>query len=233
LENRNSGSHADSVAAERLFGYRSHMASTFEQAETRLSLLVRLTRSGPVDERAWREFVDYYAPVIYRWCVRRGLQDTDAQDVTQQVLLKLATKLPCFQYDPDKSFRAWLRTLTHHAWADFVTGRDDGASGHPATWAVLATAEAREDLLRRIEEEFDLELLEQAMAVVREKVEPATWEAFRLTALEGISGADAARRLGKQVATVYVLRSNVQKLLQGAIADLEVARRPGPAAAEG
>jgi RNA polymerase sigma-70 factor (ECF subfamily) len=205
------------------------MPSAFEQAETRLSLLVRLTRSGPADERAWREFVDYYAPVIYRWCVRRGLQDTDAQDVTQQVLLKLATKLPEFTYDPTRSFRSWLRTLTYHAWADFLSERDAVASGHDAAWAALTTAEARDDLLRRIEDEFDLERLEQAMATVRGRVEPATWEAFRLTALEGVPAAEAARRLGKQVATVYVLRSNVQKLLQAAVAELEAAagRPPG------
>ena len=199
------------------------MSLAFEHAETRLSLLVRLTRSGPSDERAWREFVDYYAPIIYRWCARRGLQDTDAQDVTQQVLLKLAVKLPSFQYDPSRSFRFWLRTLTYHAWADFLSERDLVASGHPSEWASLATAEAREDLLRRIEDEFDLELLEQAMAQVRGRVEPGTWEAFRLTALEGVPAAEAARRLGKQVANVYVLRSNVQKLLQAAVAELEAA----------
>jgi RNA polymerase sigma-70 factor (ECF subfamily) len=199
------------------------MTLAFEHAETRLSLLVRLTRSGPSDERAWREFVDYYAPIIYRWCARRGLQDTDAQDVTQQVLLKLATKLPSFTYDPSRGFRFWLRTLTYHAWADFLSEREGMASGHPAERASLATAEAREDLLRRIEDEFDLELLEQAMARVRGRVEPGTWEAFRLTALEGVPAAEAARRLGKQVANVYVLRSNVQKLLQAAIAELEAA----------
>jgi RNA polymerase sigma-70 factor (ECF subfamily) len=202
------------------------MSSAFEQAETRLSLLVRLTRPGPVDERAWREFVDYYAPVIYRWCTRRGLQDTDAQEVTQQVLVKLAAKLPAFTYDPDKSFRGWLRTLTHYAWADFLSGRDGAAAGNSGAWAVLATAEARDDLLRRIEDEFDLELLERAMAMVRERVEPATWEAFRLTALEGVPAAEVARRLGKQVATVYVLRSNVQKWLQAAVAELEAAAGP-------
>src|SRR6476659_8512080 len=97
------------------------MASVFEQAETRLSLLVRLTRSGPADERAWQEFVNYYAPVIYRWSVQRGLQDMDAQDLTQQVLLRLATKLPAFTYDPARSFRSWLRTLTYHAWADLLS----------------------------------------------------------------------------------------------------------------
>jgi RNA polymerase sigma-70 factor (ECF subfamily) len=202
------------------------MAATFEQAQTRLSLLVRLTRPGPGDERAWREFVDYYAPAIYRWCAGRGLQDSDAQDVTQQVLLQLATKLPAFTYDPSRSFRSWLRTLTHHAWADFLSGRDAPASGHPGAWAALSSAEAREDLLRRLEDEFDLELLERAMARVRGRVEPGTWEAFRLTALEGLPAADAARRLGKQVANVYVLRGNVQKLLQAEVAELEAARAP-------
>jgi RNA polymerase sigma-70 factor (ECF subfamily) len=199
------------------------MVLTFEQAETRLSLLVRLTRTGPGDERAWREFVDYYAPAIYRWCVRRGLQDTDAQDVTQQVLLLLATKLPAFAYDPSRSFRSWLRTLTHHAWADFLSARNGSASGHPAAWEELATAAAREDLLRRIEDEFDLELLELAMAEVQSRVEPATWEAFRLTALEGIPAAEVAARLGKQLANVYVLRSNVQKLLKAEVARLQSA----------
>jgi RNA polymerase sigma-70 factor (ECF subfamily) len=196
------------------------MSLAFEHAETRLSLLIRLTQSGPFDQGAWREFVEYYAPIIYRWCSRRGLQDSDAQDVTQQVLLKLATKLPSFRYDPSRSFRFWLRTLTYHAWADFLSEREGVASGHPTEWASLATAEAREDLLRRIEDEFDLELLEQAMARVRGRVEPATWEAFRLTALEGVPAAEAAHRLGKQVANVYVLRSNVQKLLQATVAEL-------------
>lgn len=205
------------------------MASAFEQVDTRLSLLVRITKSGPSDERAWREFVDYYAPIIYRWCAGRGLQDTDARDVTQQVLLKLATKLPAFTYDPTRSFRAWLRTLTYHAWADFLSDRGEPASGHPSALAALSTVEAREDLERRIEDEFDLELLEQAMSRVRGRVEPATWEAFRLTALEGLPAAEAARRLDKRVATVYVLRSNVQKLLQAAVAELEAARDPDAA----
>jgi RNA polymerase sigma-70 factor (ECF subfamily) len=62
------------------------------------------------------------------------------------------------------------------------------------------------------------------MARVRERVEPGTWEAFRLTALEGLPGAEVARRLGKQVANVYVLRSNVQKLLKAEVAELEAAR---------
>ena len=87
--------------------------------ETRLSLLTRLAKPGPVDQLAWEEFVDQYGPMIYRWCRRWGLQDADAKDVTQQVLLTLPTKLASFKYNPDGSFRAWLHTLAHHAWHDF------------------------------------------------------------------------------------------------------------------
>ncbi len=55
----------------------------------------------------------------------------------------------------------------------------------------------------RLEAAFDLERLEMAEAGVRSQVEPHTREAFRLTALEDLSGADAAARLGTRVVTVF------------------------------
>jgi RNA polymerase sigma-70 factor (ECF subfamily) len=195
-----------------------------DQVETRLSLLIRLTRPGPCDERAWHEFADRYTPLIYRWCIGHNLQDSDAKDVTQQVLLKLASHLPTFSYDPGKSFRGWLRTLTHHAWVDFVADRAERGTGDDGIRSLLSSVEAREDLLQKIEDEFDLELLEQAMARTRERIEDATWEAFRLTALEGVPAAVAAKRLGKQVATVYVARSKVQRFLQEEVAALNAKR---------
>jgi RNA polymerase sigma-70 factor (ECF subfamily) len=192
-----------------------------EQMQTRLSLLFRLTRPGPTDEVAWKEFVDHYAPLIYRWCRKHNLQDSDCKDVTQQVLVKLATHLPSFSYDPSKSFRAWLRTLTYHAWVDFLSEQGRRSPENMEAWQALASVESREDLLKRIDEEFDLELLEQANKKVQARVEPSTWEAFRLTAIEGVPAAEVAKRLGKQVATVYVARSNVQKMLHEEVASLE------------
>ena len=72
-----------------------------------------------------------------------------------------------------------------------------------------------------MEEAFDLELLELAANRVRERVEPHTWEAFQLTALDGLSGAEAAARLDMPVASVFKAKSNVQKMLQEEIAQLE------------
>jgi RNA polymerase sigma-70 factor (ECF subfamily) len=189
---------------------------------TRVTLLGRL-QQDPTDQAAWGEFVEWYGRHIYRWCRQWKLQDADAEDVTQDILVKLARKLRDFAYDPSRSFRGWLRTVAHHAWRDFVDGRRPAqvASGDPQAQGLLLTLEAREDLVQKLEEAFDLELLEVAKVRARLRVAPHTWEAFRLFALEGLPVAEVAARVGLQVAMVYVAKSKVQKMLQEEIRELE------------
>jgi RNA polymerase sigma-70 factor (ECF subfamily) len=189
---------------------------------TRASLLLQL-RQAPDDQSAWGEFVDRYGRQIHAWCLRWGLQEADAQDVTQTVLLQLAVKLRSFTYDPAKRFRGWLKTLTHHAWSDFLRarGREAAGSGDTGVHHLLDTVEARDDLTRRLEETFDRELLDQATARVRERVEKRTWEAYQLTAVDGLSGAEAAARLGMRVGTVFKAKSKVHKMLKETLRELE------------
>jgi RNA polymerase sigma-70 factor (ECF subfamily) len=192
------------------------------ESETRVSLLGRLRRN-PADEGAWREFVHYYGPKVRGWCHRWGPQEADAQDVTQEVLLRLAAKMKTFTYDPGRSFRGWLRTLAHHAWSDFLQdrARPGQGSGDSQVLQLLGTAAARDDLAGGLEEQLDRELLEEAGCRVRLRVAPSTWEAFRLTAVEGLSGQEAARRTGLQVGQVYVARHRVEKLLREEAQKLE------------
>jgi len=191
---------------------------------TRITLL-GLLRRDPTNQAAWAEFVEHYGRKIYGWCRKWNLQEADAQDVTQNVLLKLAQKLREFTYDPSRSFRAWLKTLTHHAWSDFLEGRQRPGlgSGDSQVGDMLRSLEAREDLVKHLEAEFDRELLEVAMQHVRLRVAPQTWLAFTLTALEGHSGAEAAERIPMQVAQVFVAKRRVQKMLQEEVAKLEKA----------
>jgi RNA polymerase sigma factor (sigma-70 family) len=189
---------------------------------TSATLLGRL-RDDPADQAAWRDFVRHYAPLIYGWCRHWRLQDADAQDVTQAVLVKLAEKMRSFAYDPARSFRAYVKTLARYAWCDFLEGRrrPDQGSGDTEVLRRLETAEAREDLLERLNAAFDHELLEEAMARVRGRVEPHTWDAFRMTALAGLSGAAAAERLRLKVATVFKAKSKVLKMLHEELAEGE------------
>jgi RNA polymerase sigma-70 factor (ECF subfamily) len=188
-------------------------------AETSPTLLGRL-RHDPTDQAAWEAFVERYGRLVYRWC-RGKLQDADAEDVTQMVLAQLAERLRTFAYDPSKSFRGWLRTLTRHAWSDFVAARQRGGRASGEADDYLRSLPAREDLVARLEEQFDREVLEEATVRVRLRVEPASWEAFHLMAVEGLSGAEAAQRLDKPVAGVFKARNRVQAMLRDEIARLE------------
>lgn len=182
--------------------------------DTSLTLLERI-QVNPDDPEAWRLFVERYQPRIRRWCVAWGLQDSDADDVAQDVLVKLFAALRKFRYDPDRSFRAWLKTVTQHAWCDFLAARRRDPGHKAGSISQIAdSAEAQSDLERHLEEAFDRELLELAMHRIRERVKPATWDAFRLTAIDGLSGADTAHALGMAVAHVFVAKHRVQKMLQ-------------------
>jgi RNA polymerase sigma-70 factor (ECF subfamily) len=185
--------------------------------------LLGCLRQQPNNQAAWGQFVDRYSRTIYGWCRQSGLQDADAEDVTQMVLLKLAEKMRGFDYDPSKSFRGWLRTLTRHAWSDFVSARERAGrgSGDSSAEEQLHTIPARDDLVARLENQFDQEILDEASARVRLRVEAESWEVFRLTALEGMPAADAAKQLGKQLAAVFKARKRVQNLLQDEIRRLE------------
>ena len=189
---------------------------------TRVTLLVRL-RQDPYDPAGWHEFVDRYGPLIYRWCRQWNLQDADAEDVTQDILVKLCQKLRDFRYDPSLAFRGWLKTVAHHAWRDFENRRRVRAgAGDGRSEDRLLTVQARDDLVQKLEEAFDLELLELAKARVRRRVASHTWEAFRLAAIEGMPVAEVAARVHLQVAMVYVAKSKVQRMLQEEIGKLEM-----------
>ena len=135
-------------------------------SRTSASLLARL-RAAPADQVAWAEFVDRYGRKVYGWCRHWGLQEADAQDVTQDVLVRLAGKMRGFVYDSSRSFRAWLKTLARHALSDFCDARGRAAAGGSQAIEMLHAVEAREDFVRRLEDEFDHEVYEEALARVR------------------------------------------------------------------
>ncbi len=146
-----------------------NLMANYSDSRTQRTLLERLAQSGGRNQAAWSEFVNRYGRKIYGWCLRWRLQDADAQDVTQIVLLKLAQRMKDFTYDPGRSFRAWLKTVTHHAWQDYVNSRQTAtlATGGDPAEERLESVAARDDLSRELERLFDLDLLETAMQRVR------------------------------------------------------------------
>ena len=188
------------------------------------TLLLRLRQLD--DREAWGEFVEQYTPRIFAWCRRYRLQDSDAADVTQEVLGKLVRAIRSFDYDATRgSFRGWLKTVTNNAVRDFLEdlarpGRGSGDTQVGGMLAALQAPDAIQDLTASLEEEAERELLREAESRVQLRVQPNKWEAYRLTALKDVAASDAATELGMPVSEVYVAKSRVLKLLREEVARL-------------
>jgi RNA polymerase sigma factor (sigma-70 family) len=197
------------------------MASVSASA-TDVSLLLKL-RKSPQDQLAWAEFARRYGRRVFSWCRQWGLQEVDAEDVTQNVLMILTEKLREFDYDPSGSFRAWLKTVAQHAWYRYRERQDRAgrASGDSRVMEFLHQLEARDDFAKKLEEEFDCELRDLALLRVAQRVEPKTWSAFEMQVLEQRSSTETAHTLGIPIAMVYVAKSRVLKMLQEEVEWLE------------
>jgi RNA polymerase sigma-70 factor (ECF subfamily) len=185
---------------------------------TSTTLLDRLRRE-PGQGAAWEEFVARYGPLIRSWCLRWGAQEADADDVTQTVLVKLLDALSSYDRTPGSTFRAWLQVVTQRTLLDLRRRRPSARLSESEQADLFNNLEARTDLEQRLGEAFDRERLDAAYHAVQARVAANTWQAFELTARQGLTGAEAARRLGMPVAHVFVARHRVQKLLQQYLAD--------------
>lgn len=136
---------------------------------TRISLL-NVLRDEPDDDAAWGEFVRVYGPAVVTWCRERGLQHDDALDVTQDVLLRFWRTSKQFDYNPRGRFRNYLEQVARSAlvrWTEQAGGPHD-----QATRSLLEKIPEREDLLARLAEAYDTELIAFAMAEVKTRVRP-------------------------------------------------------------
>ncbi len=176
---------------------------------TRPSLLLRLRDTN--DMEAWREFVRLYTPLVFGHCTRHGLQEADAADVAQEVMRVAAQALPEFQYDAQRGkFRGWLLQTTRHRLHKFFARQQRAPQlASETTIERFLDGEPGADEQARWEEEYRQRLFDWAAEKARPEFQPATWEAFWLTAVDSISVKEVAARLGISIGAVYIARSRV------------------------
>jgi RNA polymerase sigma-70 factor (ECF subfamily) len=178
--------------------------------DTPASLLLRLRQ--PTEQAAWARFVELYTPLLYSWSRRLGLQSQDAADLVQDVFIVLVEKLPDFRYDPQKSFRAWLRTVLLNKWRNRhrrhtavpLDAVKDPLPDRAATDAVDAFGEA----------EYRQHLVGRALHLMQSEFQPATWKACLEVVADERPAAEVAKRLGITVNAVYLARSRVLRRLR-------------------
>ena len=182
---------------------------------TRISLLLRLRDTH--DLPAWNDFVKLYAPLVYGFARRKGLQDADAADIAQDVLTSVAQQMRQWQYTPERgSFRGWLFTITRNRlrnWLASTARRTDGTGGDENLAAIQAQPESIPDTADW-DAEYARHVFQWAADIVRGQVSEQTWQAFEITAVEGRSGSEAAESLHMSIGAVYLARSRVMSRLK-------------------
>ena len=183
-----------------------------EPPVTRVTLLARI-RDGQ-DAEAWREFVQLYGPVVYRFARNRGLQDADAADLMQDVMRSVARNAHRMEYDPKKgTFRGWLYTVTRNKIYNFLSSQKNRPRGTGDTDAQerLDATPAREDEGPDAdwEKEYQRRLSARAMELVKGEFQPHTWAAFWQTAVDGRAAAEVGAGLKMSPGAVYVAKSRV------------------------
>ena len=190
--------------------------------ETRNSLLLRL--KDQQDSLAWSEFLEMYEPWILGWARRRGMQEADACEFCQDLLMKLSTAVRLWEPRHQAgSFRAWLLITARRLAIDFFRKPRQRAQspGGPEVQEALSRLQADEQLSESIELDFRRRVYEWAAAKVRARCTTDTWLAFQMTCVEGQSPEDTARRLGLSVGQVYVARSRTLARLRQEVASWE------------
>lgn len=197
-----------------------------EFPETRDSLILQV--KDPGNREAWEEFAQIYRPVIRRIAIARGLQDADAQDLAQHVLIAVAGAIGRWEKkDSSTRFRHWLRRIARNAILNALTRRPADLAAGGSSMIDLLDQEPQPD--GETEKLIELECRRQqylhAAEVVRVEVQPDTWAAFEMTVFDNVSIESAAAKLNKTVGVIYAARSRVMKRLRDVLQSHEEEQR--------
>ena len=182
---------------------------------TRISLILRI--GDPSDDDAWLQFVDIYGPLLYRFGRRKGLQDADAADLTQDVMREVAGAIGRFDYDPAVGrFRNWLFVIARRQLSQRIRRFERNATGGDDTQRLETLREvpdqsSDEDVW---ETEYRRHLFQWAAEQIKSEFAASTWQAFWKAAVEGMKPIDVARDLGISIGSVYVAKNRVLSRLR-------------------
>jgi RNA polymerase sigma-70 factor (ECF subfamily) len=164
------------------------------------------------DGSSWMDFHQRCHAVICEWCRWNRVSDVDTEDLSQETMLVVVSKIASFRHSGRGSLRAWLRAIAWRCWCDAIS--------RPVRLDVAQLRERFEsvtDEISELEAEYErleqLDILQRAMAAVRVRVEPRTWEAFWMSAMQNRSGQESGASLGMSADSVHSARARVQRMI--------------------
>ena len=199
----------------------------YDSVATRTSLLSRLRNIE--DDASWQTFFETYWRLIYNVARKSGLADTAAQDIVQDTVIAVARNMPEFRYDPGRgSFKQWLLLITRRRIQDHLRrlyhslpmadASDEEAMSHAEETLAPAPDDA---IVAAWETEWRENIIQAALARVRQRVHPKNYQAFDYCVLQNVPASEVARMLGLNAAQVYLAKHRVSAAVKRAATELE------------
>ena len=189
------------------------MSNDYSSA-TSPSLLLRIR--DPDDVQSWQVFERIYSKIVRSYCRQRRLQESDVDDIVQEVMTAVSKAIRSFEYEPAKGrFRGWLGTITANKIKDFLNrkakrseallplgseegGYDSNFTDPDNDWVDI----------------FSQQVYEEAANRARPSFEDKTWKCFELTWADNKSAPQVSEELGIPIHSVYVNKSRVIQRLE-------------------
>ena len=197
---------------------------------TSKSLLARV-RAG--DEVSWRDFYDAYKPLILLCGGDCGLTKDEKDELVLQVMAEIFSKdivgkydpehVPehlSFKYAPEKGrFRHFLRKIIRNQAIRIYHRRKPHVSIDDES--VAATLPSSDEWENIWETQWQKHVMAMAMTELKAKVQPETYVAFEMYAVQNRPVHEVAEFLNLSVSSVYTAKSRCIAALKEIIAKLE------------
>lgn len=188
---------------------------------TSASLLERLKEAAP-GSPDWLRLHDIYTPLIRVWLTKANVPPTETDDLIQEVLVVVVQEIAVFHRQRTGSFRAWLRNVVTNRVRTWwrVRHQQLGAGFNPTDQFLNQLEDPASHLSQQWDRDHDKHVFDKLLAIVRQDHEPATWEAFRLFAIEGRPASEVAESTGLTEGAVMSAKSRILKRLREEAAGL-------------
>ena len=162
-------------------------------------------RSG--EQQALADIYDWYMPRVYRYALARMGNTAEAEDLTEEVFLKMLGAIGDFRWK-DVPFSSWIFRIAHNHVATHF--RRSAQRGGPTTELSDEMVDHRHDLATAVEERLQMDEVRRATALLPD----AQREVIALRFAVGLSIADTAKVLGKREGNVKALQHKAVARLQ-------------------
>lgn len=178
---------------------------------TRVTLLAKLKKTE--NSEAWLEFESIYRGFILSLIVRMGLNQQDAEDISQAVLTKVWQKIEDFEYNENKGkFHNWLAAMTRNTVRDFFRTKKNFITGRDSVEYQEDYLSIEEHVLPDIEtlarEEWVLHITNLAWENIKGDIYETKQAVFKMVSKE-IPNKEIAQKLGISETSVRVYKAEV------------------------